>query len=66
MEIIEIWRKFYRIADRLYRQYHPGPDAWEQHKRHLKNADTLFFLELPEKAAVELKLALQELKGGTS
>jgi hypothetical protein len=58
------WRAFYLEADRIYRQHRPGPDAWQKHQKHLKNADTLLFLELPNKAAVELKLAMQELKGG--
>ncbi|MDD2500779.1 MAG: hypothetical protein PHN92_08170 [Geobacter sp.] len=61
METASFWRAFYLEASRIYQQHTPGPDAWAEHKDHLKKADTLIFLELPAKAAVEFKLALSAL-----
>lgn len=60
MDQVAIWRKFYNAASRIY-QIHTTPDAWQEHQKHLKYADTLLFLELPQKAATEFKLALEAL-----
>lgn len=62
METASFWRAFYLEADRIYQQHRPGPDAWQKHQKHLKNADTLLFLELSDKAAIEFKLALSALQ----
>lgn len=60
METASFWRAFYLEASRLY-QIHISPEAWQEHQKHLKYADTLLFLELPQKAATEFKLALEAL-----
>lgn len=61
-ETVDIWRRFYSEADRLYRQHRPNAQQMEQHHKHRRNADILLDLELPEKAAVEFKMGLEALK----
>jgi|GEM_PF-2122556 len=56
------WSAFYLEASRLYQIYKPDPGAWQEHQKHLKNADTLLFLDLPHKAATEFKLALEAIQ----
>jgi len=59
--IASFWRAFYLEASRLYQNHKPSTEAWQEHQKHLKNADTLLFLDLPQKAAIEFKLALEAL-----
>ncbi len=61
MDQVAIWRKFYNAASRIYQTQRTSPDAWQEHQKHLKYADTLLFLDLPQKAATEFKLALAAL-----
>lgn len=55
------WRAFYLEADRLYRQHRPCPEQMAQHHHHRRNADILIDLGLFDKAATELKMALDAM-----
>lgn len=61
METASFWRAFYLEASRLHQNHKPSTETWQEHQKHLKNADTLLFLDLPQKAAIEFKLALEAL-----
>lgn len=61
METASFWRAFYLEASRIYQNHKQSIETWQEHQKHLKYADTLLFLELPQKAATEFKLALEAL-----
>jgi len=58
MGAVDVWRRFTRSAAALYQQHRPGPEQMKQHHHHRRNADILIDLGLFDKAAHELRMAL--------
>lgn len=66
MDAVEVWRRFTRSAAALYQQHHPGPEQMQQHHHHRRNADILIDLGLFDKAATELKMALDAITNNSA